>query len=151
MTAKQARRLLFALATVLSCVALGQQQAKPNRTVSYFTKNDSKYDEVISALGDEPKCATVEANVYGESASWSPSGGRSTKVDPTHETWWLTASPKEYSGYKKYRYNYVLEPPGVLTLKDMVVIVSDKTARGLAERVCSQVTGAVRGARIHVK
>jgi hypothetical protein len=61
MTAKQARRLLFALATVLLCVALAQQQAKPNRTVSYFTKNDPKYGEVISALGDEPKCATVDA------------------------------------------------------------------------------------------
>jgi hypothetical protein len=151
MTAKQARRLLFALATVLLCVALAQQQAKPNRTVSYFTKNDPKYGEVISALGDEPKCATVDVNVDDDSASWLPSGGRSTKIDPTHETWWLTASPKEYSSYKKYRYNYVLEPPGTLTLKDMVVIISDKTARGLAERVCSQVTGTLRGARIHVK
>lgn len=149
MTAKRARRLLLALATVFLCVASGQQQLKPNRTVSYFTKNDPKYGEVLSALGDEPKCATVDVNVHDDSASWLPSGGRSTKIDPTHETWWLTASPKEYN--KKYRYNYVLEPPGTMTLKEMVVVVSDKTSRGLAERICSQVTGTLRGARIHGK
>lgn len=151
MTAKRATRLLFALATVFLCVAAAQQQLKPTLTVSYFTKNDPRYGEVLSALGDEPKCATVDVNVHDDSAQWLPSGDRSTKIDPTHETWWLIASPKEYRSYKKYRYNYVLEPPGTLTLKDMVVVVSDKTSRGLAERVCSQVTGTLRGARIHVK
>ena len=82
MTAKQARRLLFALATVLLCVALAQQQPKPDRTASYFPKNDPKYGEVISALGDEPKCATVDVNVDDDSASWLPSGGRSTEGRP---------------------------------------------------------------------
>ena len=148
MTSKQVRRLLFAVATIL-CIADAQQPAKPNRTVSYFTKNDPKYGEVISALGDEPKCATVDVNVQDDYASVVPTG--TTKIDPTHETWWLIASPKTYSGYKKYRYNYVLSPPGALTLKDMVWVLSDKTSRGLAERICSQVTETPRGARIHVK
>lgn len=149
MTPKQASRMLFALPTVLLCVAVGQQQAKPNRTSSYFTKNDAKYDEIISAFANEPKCVTVDVNLHDDSATWLPSGGRFTKVDPTHETGWLTASSEKYSGYKKYRYNYVLEPPGTLTLKDMVVVVSDKTSRGLADRICTQVTGTSRGARIH--
>lgn len=151
MTAKQARRLLFALSTVFPYVAVAQQQARPDRTVSYFTKNDPKYVEVISALAGEPKCAAVDVNVHDESVSSLPSGRLSTKIDPTHETWWLIPSPKGYSGYKKYRYNYVLEPPGTLTLKDIVMVVSDKTSRGLAQRVCSQVTGISRGARIHVE
>ena len=151
MTAKRAMRLLFALPIVFLYIAAAQQQLKPNRTVSYFTKDDPKRGEVLSALADEPKCATVDVNVHDDSAPWLATGGRSTKIDPTHETWWLIASPKEYSGYKKYRYNYVLEPPGTLTLKDTVVVVSDTTSRGLAERVCSQVTGISRGARIHVK
>ena len=125
-------------------VALGQQQPKPSQTILYFTKNDPKYSEVLAALADEPKCATLDVNIHNESA-------RDAKIDATHESWWLLASPKEYSGYKKYRYNYVLEAPGTLTANDLVAVVSDKTSQGLAARVCSQVAGTSRGARIHVK
>src|SRR5919197_1071428 len=118
MTTKQTIRLLSALPTVFLCAAVAQQQVKPNRTISYFTKNDSKYGEMLAALGEEPKCATVDVNVYDHA----------TNIDKTRETWWLVASPKGYSGYKKYRYNYVLEPPGTLTPNDMVLVISDKTS-----------------------
>ena len=134
------RVALCSLIATMSAAA-AQQHAKPNRTISYFKQNDPKHGELLVALRDELKCATVDVDVYDDT----------TNIDASHETWWLLASPKEYSGYKKYRFNYVLEPPGTLTPKDMVVVVSDKTSRGLAERVCSEVTGAFRGARIHMK
>jgi hypothetical protein len=149
MTTKQTIRLLSALPTVFLCAAVAQQQVKPNRTISYFTKNDSKYGEVLAALGEESKCATVDVNVHDDTTNFPTFPRVRVYIDKTHETWWLVASPKGYSGYKKYRYNYVLEPPGTLTPNDMVLVISDKTSRRLAERVCSQVTGMVRGARIH--
>jgi hypothetical protein len=142
MTAKQATRLLFALATVLLCVADAQQQAQTNRTISYFTKNDSKYGELITAFGDDSMCATVDVDVHD---------GDIPSIYDSHDTWLLLASPKTSSLYKKYRYNYVLVPPGTKTKNDMVWVVSNRTPRGLAERVCTTVTGMSRGARIHVK
>src|SRR5215469_3275099 len=140
---------IFALATALLCVAVAQQQqTTPDRTVSYFLKNDPmKHDAVITAFANEPECATVDVNMYDDLA-WGIWRSE-LMTDPRHETWWLVASPKEYKGYKKYRYIYVLEPPGTLTEKDIVMIVQTQTARGVAQRVCSQVTGWLRGARIH--
>jgi len=135
-------KLILLVLVATATVTVAQQKAPASRTISYFTKNDSEYGEVLTAFSDESMCATVDVDVHDT--------GIPSMYD-THDTWLLLASPKTSNLYKKYRYNYVLVPPGTKTEKDLVWIVSYKTSRGVAEHVCTTVTGMARGARIRVK
>lgn len=138
---------------IIGSLAVAQQQAKTSRTVSYFMSNDPNLGELLEALEDDPTCEPIDVDVYEGyvSASFKENRLSAGNIDVKHETWWLSASPKTFSGYKKYRYNYVLSPPGALTLENMIYMLSDKTARGLARQVCMEVTKTPRGARIHGK